>query len=90
MAKRDLGLLRRSPSTLIFRILHAEARRSRVFAGRAHLSADAEDRFILLTGRSDKELIDRASKLGANNVIAKPFTMPVLREKIEQVVGKLK
>ena len=34
--------------------------------------------FILLTGKSDKELIERATKLGANNVIAKPFTMPVL------------
>ncbi len=46
--------------------------------------------FILLTGRGDKELIERAAKLGVNNVIAKPFTMPVLREKIEAVVGKLK
>jgi two-component system chemotaxis response regulator CheY len=46
--------------------------------------------FILLTGRSDKELIERATKLGVNNVIAKPFTMPVLKEKIEAVVGKLK
>jgi two-component system chemotaxis response regulator CheY len=46
--------------------------------------------FILLTGKSDKELIERATKLGANNVIAKPFTMPVLKAKIEAVVGKLK
>lgn len=46
--------------------------------------------FILLTGRGDKELIDRAAKYGANNVIAKPFTMPVLRAKIEAVVGRLK
>ncbi|HET6375358.1 MAG TPA: response regulator [Methylocella sp.] len=46
--------------------------------------------FILLTGRGDKELIDRAAKLGVNNVIAKPFTMPVLKSKIEAVVGKLK
>lgn len=46
--------------------------------------------FILLTGRGDKELIDRAAKLGVNNVIAKPFTMPVLKSKIETVVGKLK
>jgi two-component system, chemotaxis family, chemotaxis protein CheY len=46
--------------------------------------------FILLTGKSDKDLIERAAKLGVNNVIAKPFTMPVLRAKIEAVVGKLK
>ncbi|HUI19654.1 MAG TPA: response regulator [Methylocella sp.] len=46
--------------------------------------------FILLTGRGDKDLIERATKLGVNNVIGKPFTMPVLREKIEAVVGKLK
>lgn len=47
--------------------------------------------FILLTGKGDdKEVIARAAKLGANNVIAKPFTMPMLRAKIEAVVGKLK
>ena len=46
--------------------------------------------FILLTGKSDKDLIERAAKLGVNNVIAKPFTMSVLRAKIEAVVGKLK
>ncbi|ACK50406.1 response regulator receiver protein [Methylocella silvestris BL2] len=46
--------------------------------------------FILLTGRSDKELIERAGKLGVNNVIAKPFTIPVLKAQIEAVVGKLK
>ena len=35
--------------------------------------------FILLTGKGDdKEVIARAAKLGANNVIAKPFTMPML------------
>lgn len=46
--------------------------------------------FILLTGKGDKELIDRAAKYGVNNIIAKPFTMPVLKEKLEAVVGKLK
>ena len=43
--------------------------------------------FILLTGRGDKELIERAQKLGVNNVIAKPFTLPVLKSQIEAVVG---
>ncbi len=46
--------------------------------------------FILLTGRGDKELIERAQKLGVNNVIAKPFTVPVLKSQIEAVVGRLK
>ncbi len=46
--------------------------------------------FILLTGRADKELIERAQKSGVNNVIAKPFTIPVLKAQIEAVVGKLK
>ena len=32
--------------------------------------------FILLTGRADKGLIERAQKSGVNNVIAKPFTVP--------------
>jgi two-component system, chemotaxis family, chemotaxis protein CheY len=46
--------------------------------------------FILLTGRADKELIERAQKNGVNNVIAKPFTIPVLKAQIDAVVGKLK
>ncbi len=46
--------------------------------------------FILLTGRGDKELIERATKYGVNNVIAKPFTIPVLKSQIEAVVGRLK
>jgi two-component system chemotaxis response regulator CheY len=47
--------------------------------------------FILLTGKGDdKDVIERAGRLGVNNVIAKPFTMPVLKAKIEAVVGKLK
>jgi two-component system chemotaxis response regulator CheY len=46
--------------------------------------------FILLTGRGDKALIERAQQLGVNNVIAKPFTLPVLKSQIEAVVGRLK
>jgi len=46
--------------------------------------------FILLTGRGDKELIERARQNGANNVLAKPFTIPVLKAQIEGVVGRLK
>ena len=45
--------------------------------------------FILLTGRGDKELVVKAAQSGVNNYLVKPFTAETLREKIEQVVGKL-
>jgi two-component system chemotaxis response regulator CheY len=45
--------------------------------------------FILLTGRADKELVQRAVQLGANNYLVKPFTGAQLKQKIEQVVGPL-
>ena len=45
--------------------------------------------FILLTGRADKDLVQRAVQFGANNYLVKPFTIAVLKQKIEQVVGAL-
>ena len=45
--------------------------------------------FILLTGRGDRELVVKAAQAGANNYLIKPFTAAILREKIEQVMGKL-
>jgi two-component system chemotaxis response regulator CheY len=45
--------------------------------------------FILLTGRGDKELVIKAAQAGVNNYLVKPFTATILREKIEQVMGKL-
>jgi two-component system chemotaxis response regulator CheY len=45
--------------------------------------------FILLTGRADKELVQRAVQLGANNYLVKPFTAAQIKQKIEQVVGPL-
>lgn len=45
--------------------------------------------FILLTGRADKDLVKRAVQFGANNYLVKPFTVAVLKQKIEQVVGSL-
>lgn len=45
--------------------------------------------FILVTGRGDKELVVKAAQAGANNYVVKPFTADILREKIEQVIGKL-
>jgi two-component system chemotaxis response regulator CheY len=45
--------------------------------------------FILLTGRGDRELVVKAAQAGANNYLIKPFTADILRQKIEQVIGKL-
>jgi two-component system chemotaxis response regulator CheY len=45
--------------------------------------------FILLTGRGDRELVVKAAQAGVNNYLVKPFTAAILREKIEQVIGKL-
>jgi two-component system chemotaxis response regulator CheY len=45
--------------------------------------------FIMLTGRADRELVQRASQFGVNNFLVKPFTIATLREKIEEVFGAL-
>jgi two-component system, chemotaxis family, chemotaxis protein CheY len=45
--------------------------------------------FILLTGRGDRELVVKAAQAGVNNYLIKPFTVDILRQKIEQVMGKL-
>ncbi len=45
--------------------------------------------FILLTGRGDRELVVKAAQAGVNNYLIKPFTAEILRQKIEQVMGKL-
>ena len=46
--------------------------------------------FIMLTGRGDRELIEKAAKCGVNNYLVKPFTMPSLKGAIEAVLGRLK
>ena len=45
--------------------------------------------FIMLTGRADKDLVQRAVQFGVNNYLVKPFTVAILREKIEAVFGAL-
>jgi two-component system, chemotaxis family, chemotaxis protein CheY len=45
--------------------------------------------FILLTGRGDRELVVKAAQAGVNDYLIKPFTSALLRQKIEQVMGKL-
>ena len=45
--------------------------------------------FILITERSDRELVVTAAQAGVNNYLVKPFTEAVLRQKMEEVMGKL-
>jgi two-component system, chemotaxis family, chemotaxis protein CheY len=45
--------------------------------------------FILLTGRADKELVQRAAQFGANNYMVKPFTVAILKQKLDQIFGVL-
>lgn len=49
----------------------------------------AKAAFIMLTGRADKEMVQRAVQYGVNNYLVKPFTVQTLRDKIEAVFGKL-
>ena len=45
--------------------------------------------FIMLTGRADRELVQRAVQFGVNNYLVKPFTVATLKGKIEAVFGTL-
>ena len=45
--------------------------------------------FILATGRGDRELVLKAAKAGVNNYVIKPFSTAILKQKIEEVIGKL-
>ncbi len=49
----------------------------------------ASTAFIMLTGRADKELVQRAVQYGVNNYLVKPFTVAQLKGKIEGVFGAL-
>lgn len=57
-------------------------------AVRTH-EATKKSAFIMLTGRADKELVQRAMQYGVNNYITKPFVPNQLRQKIEEVFGAL-
>lgn len=45
--------------------------------------------FIMLTSRGEVELVRQAVALGVNNYLTKPFTIMLLRKKIETVFGPL-
>ncbi|HMP62801.1 MAG TPA: response regulator, partial [Phenylobacterium sp.] len=49
----------------------------------------AKTAVIMLTGRADRELVQRAVQFGVNNYLVKPFTTQTLKEKIEAVFGPL-
>ncbi len=55
---------------------------------RAH-PPTAKSAFIMLTGRADRELVQRAVQFGVNNYLVKPFTVTQLKEKLEAVFGPL-
>ena len=45
--------------------------------------------FLLITGRADREIVDRGRKLGMNNLVKKPFDAAGLKGAIEAIVGRL-
>ena len=49
----------------------------------------AKTAVIMLTGRADRDLVQRAVQYGVNNYLVKPFTTQTLKEKIEAVFGTL-
>jgi two-component system chemotaxis response regulator CheY len=49
----------------------------------------ASTAFVMLTGRADAELVQRAVQFGVNNFLVKPFTTAQLKAKLETVFGKL-
>ncbi|MBF0361534.1 MAG: response regulator [Oligoflexia bacterium] len=46
--------------------------------------------FLMVTSESEKECVVAAVKAGIDNFILKPFTAPILREKIDRILSKRK
>jgi two-component system chemotaxis response regulator CheY len=46
-------------------------------------------RFIMLTSRTEIELVREAKTLGVDNYLVKPFSLTTIRQKIEAVLGPL-
>jgi len=57
-------------------------------AVRAH-PPTSKTAFIMLTGRADRELVQRAVQFGVNNYLVKPFTVAQLKGNQEAVFGPL-
>jgi two-component system, chemotaxis family, chemotaxis protein CheY len=49
----------------------------------------AKTAFIMLTGRADVQLLQKAKEFGVNNYVMKPFTVATLKDRIESVFGRL-
>ena len=45
--------------------------------------------FLLITGRADKEIVDKGRRLGMNNLVRKPFDTAGLKQAIEAIVGRI-
>lgn len=45
--------------------------------------------FMMLTGSSDREIVQKAAALGVNSYVVKPFALAALKEKIERIFGGL-
>ncbi|MEM1064091.1 MAG: response regulator [Pseudomonadota bacterium] len=45
--------------------------------------------FLLVTGRTDKDILQRGQQLGMNNYLTKPFESADLKGAIEAIVGRL-
>ncbi|MEM9974258.1 MAG: response regulator [Pseudomonadota bacterium] len=45
--------------------------------------------FLLVTGRADKDILQRGQQLGMNNYLTKPFETADLKGAIEAIVGRL-
>ena len=45
--------------------------------------------FIMMTGRGDQDLIDKAKPYGVSGYLSKPFTAATVKAHIEKVIGRL-
>jgi two-component system chemotaxis response regulator CheY len=45
--------------------------------------------FVLMTGKGDQALIDKAKPYGVTSYLAKPFTPAIVKSHIERVIGRL-
>ena len=85
-ADEALASLKAQPAHLILSDFNMPGMDGLTFRADPDLKSTA---FFLLTGRADKELVQRAAQYGVNNYVVKPFTVDGLRKKLEQVFGHL-
>ena len=45
--------------------------------------------FVMMTGRGDQDLIDKAKPYGVTGYLSKPFTAATVKAHIEKVIGRL-